>query len=145
MKPGGKVVWRYKRSVPLTPSPIVVGDELYTVSDNGIATCLEAVTGKPSGNDLKEHKVTLPLIAALPQMSRAQRERVERLFADPTPSDASIAEVVGIVTECGGLDFARQKGEEFAEEAEEVLGGLPASEVRQALVDVLGYVMDRRS
>lgn len=105
----------------------------------------EAVTGKPSGNDLKEHKVTLPLIAALPQMSWAQRDRVERLFADPTPSDASIAEVVGIVTECGGLDFARAKGEQFAEEAEEALSGLPASDVRQSLFDALGYVMDRRS
>jgi octaprenyl-diphosphate synthase len=105
----------------------------------------EAITGKPSGNDLKEHKVTLPLIAAMPQMSRSQRERVEKLFADPTPSDGSIAEVVGIVTECGGLDFARQKGEEFAEEAEEALSGLPASDVRQSLFDVLGYVMDRRS
>ncbi len=105
----------------------------------------EAITGKPSGNDLKEHKVTLPLIAALPRMSRAQRERVEKLFADPTPSDGSIAEVVGIVTECDGLDFARQKGEEFAEQAEEALNGLPASDVRQSLFDALGYVMDRRS
>ena len=105
----------------------------------------EAVTGKPSGNDLKEHKVTLPLIAALPRMSRAQRQRVETLFADPTPGDAAIAEVVGIVTECGGLEFARQKGEQFAQEAEEALTGLPASEVRQSLFDALGYVMDRRS
>lgn len=105
----------------------------------------EAVTGKPSGNDLKEHKVTLPLIAALPRMSRAQRQRVEALFADPTPGDAAIAEVVGIVTESGGLEFARQKGEQFAQEAEEALTGLPASEVRQSLFDALGYVMDRRS
>jgi len=105
----------------------------------------EAVTGKPSGNDLKEHKVTLPLITALPRMSRAQRERVERLFADPTPGDAAIAEVVGIVTECGGLEHARLKGEQFAQEAEEALSGLPASDVRQSLFDALGYVMDRRS
>jgi octaprenyl-diphosphate synthase len=105
----------------------------------------EAVTGKPSGNDLKEHKVTLPLITALPRMSRAQRERVEKLFADPTPGDAGIAEVVGIVTECGGLEHARQKGEQFAQEAEEALSGLPASDVRQSLFDALGYVMDRRS
>ena len=45
VKPGGEVVWTYKRSVPLTPSPIVVGDELYIVSDNGIATCFDAKTG----------------------------------------------------------------------------------------------------
>lgn len=105
----------------------------------------EAVTGKPSGNDLKEHKVTLPLIAALPQMSRAQRARVDALFDDPTPSDAAIAEVVGIVTECGGLESARRKGEEFASEAEEALGDLPASEIRQSLEDALAFVMDRRA
>jgi octaprenyl-diphosphate synthase len=104
----------------------------------------EAVTGKPSGNDLKEHKVTLPLIHALGQMNRAQRARVDALFADPTPSDAHIAEVVGIVSECGGLEYARQKGEQFAQEAEEALAGLPESDVRQSLFGALGYVMDRR-
>ena len=105
----------------------------------------EAVTGKPSGNDLKEHKVTLPLIAALPLMSIAQRRQIDALFADPTPSDASIVEVVGIVSDCGGLEFARQRGEQFAEEAEEAISGLPASQVQQSLFDALGYVMDRRS
>ncbi len=105
----------------------------------------ESVTGKPSGNDLKEHKVTLPLIAAMPRMSRAQRARVEALFAAPLPSDLEIADVVGIVHECGGIDFARRKGEEFAEEAEAVLTTVPASEARQSLSDALGYVMDRRS
>ena len=105
----------------------------------------EAVTGKPSGNDLKEHKVTLPLIAALRSMSKAQRERVDALFADPLPGDAAIAEVVGIVTECGGLDYARAQGERFAAEAEEALATLPASDVRQSLADALAYVMERRS
>jgi len=105
----------------------------------------EAVTGKPSGNDLKEHKVTLPLIAGLPRMSRAARARVEALFADPTPGDAAIAEVVGIVGESGGLEFARRKGEQFAQEAEEALADLPQSDVKQSLADALAYVMDRRS
>ena len=105
----------------------------------------EAVTGKPSGNDLKEHKVTLPLIAALPRLSRAQRQRVDALFADPTPSDAAIAEVVGIVTESGGLEYARLEGERFASEAEEALAGLPESDVKQSLSDALAYVMDRRA
>lgn len=40
------VAWSYPRAVPLTPSPIVVGDELFMVSDNGIATCLDAKSGK---------------------------------------------------------------------------------------------------
>lgn len=105
----------------------------------------EAVTGKPSGNDLREHKVTLPLIAALPRMSRAQRKLVDALFADPTPGDAAIAEVVGIVTECGGLDYARTEGERFAAAADGALAELPGSEVKQSLADALAYVMDRRA
>jgi outer membrane protein assembly factor BamB len=39
------VAWTLKRSVPLTPSPVLVGDEIYTISDNGIATCLDAKAG----------------------------------------------------------------------------------------------------
>jgi octaprenyl-diphosphate synthase len=105
----------------------------------------ESVTGKPSGNDLKEHKVTLPLIASLPAMSRAQRAAVDALFAAPVPTDQQIAEVVAIVHECGGIEVARRKGEEFAAEAESSLVGVPASEARHALIDALGYVMDRRS
>lgn len=53
VKPDGKgnvtkshVAWQYPRAVPLTPSPLVVDDELYMVSDNGVATCLDAKSGK---------------------------------------------------------------------------------------------------
>ena len=105
----------------------------------------ESVTGKPSGNDLREHKVTLPLIAALPSMSTAARGVVDALFDTAVPTDAQIAEVVGIVTESGGLDYARRKGEEFAHEAEEALAGVPAGDARQALADAIAYVLDRRS
>ncbi len=105
----------------------------------------ESVTGKPSGNDLREHKVTLPLIAALRQMSAAQRGLVDALFAAAEPDAAEIAEVVGIVAGCGGLEYARRRGEEFAQDAEESLAGLPDGEARQALADAITYVMDRRS
>lgn len=105
----------------------------------------ESVTGKPSGNDLREHKVTLPLIHALTKMSRPQRLRVEDLFNDATPSDAAIAEVVGLVTECGGLEYARAEGERFAATAEGALNDIPESDVKQSLADALAYVMDRRA
>ncbi|MBX9928939.1 MAG: polyprenyl synthetase family protein [Gemmatimonadaceae bacterium] len=100
--------------------------------------------GKPSGNDLREHKVTLPLICALPKLSRVERARVEALFADPTPGDAHIADVVAIVDGCGGLEAARLKGAEFAEEAEAALTGIPASSARDALTDAIAYVIERR-
>lgn len=41
-----KVVWRLDRGVPFTPSPLLVGDELYIVTDNGVATCVDAKTGQ---------------------------------------------------------------------------------------------------
>ena len=103
-----------------------------------------ATTGKPSGLDLREHKVTLPLIAALRQMPAAARARVEALFATPEPDDALIAEVVGIAQQYGGIEYARRQGERFAREAEGALSALPASRAADALLDAVSYVMDRR-
>jgi octaprenyl-diphosphate synthase len=103
------------------------------------------VTGKPSGLDLREHKVTLPLIVALPRLSAARRADVEALFATEAPSDEQIAEVIAHVAEAGGIDSARRRGEEYAHEAEEALSGLPDTPARAALADAILYVMDRRS
>lgn len=104
-----------------------------------------SVTGKPSGLDLREHKMTLPLIAALPRLSAHGRAVVEALFATEVPSNDQIADVIRQVTDAGGIDEARRRGEGFAHEAEEALDGLPDSPARNALADAILYVMDRRS
>ena len=104
-----------------------------------------AVTGKPSGLDLREHKVTLPLIAALRTMPPADRARVDELFTTDDPSDDLVADVVAIVVDAGGIDYARREGERFAREAEMAVAALPDSPARASLVDALWYVMDRRS
>lgn len=101
-------------------------------------------TGKPTGLDLKEHKVTLPLIDVLRRATPAQRGVIERLFATPEPGDEQVAEVVAVVRDAGGLDYARRRGEAFAAQAEEALSDLPASPARSALYDALAYVLDRR-
>ena len=102
-------------------------------------------TGKPSGLDLREHKVTLPLILARDQLSKAGRERVEELFATDAPDDNLIADVVASVEQAGGIELARRRGEQIAQEAEEALAPLPDGTVRSALTDAISYVMDRRS
>ena len=104
-----------------------------------------SVTGKPAGLDLREHKVTLPLIAALPRLSPAARGTVEALFASDAPTDDQIHEVVGLVTEAGGIDAARRRGEQYALEADAALRSLPDTPARSALADAILYVMDRRS
>jgi octaprenyl-diphosphate synthase len=108
-------------------------------------TGTSSVTGKPSGLDLREHKVTLPLIAALPRLTPRGRAEVEALFAAESPTNDQIAQVITLVTEAGGIDSARRRGEQFAHEAEEALDGLPDTPARTALADAILYVMDRRS
>ena len=108
-------------------------------------TADSTVTGKPSGLDLREHKVTLPLILAFEHLSPAGRARVDELFATDEPDDTLIADVVSSVDEAGGIDKARRRGERIAQEAEAALAALPESRVRSALTDAISYVMDRRS
>ena len=107
-------------------------------------TAAEEVTGKPSGLDLREHKVTLPLIFALREISAGARERVDAFFASEEPDGAQVAEIIDIVADAGGLEYARRQGERFASEADEALGSVPDSPARQALLDAITYVMERR-
>jgi octaprenyl-diphosphate synthase len=105
----------------------------------------QEVMGKPTGLDLKERKMTLPLIAALREMDGASRRRVEALFAAPAPSSADIHEVIALAEEFGGIEYARRRGEQFAQGAEEALADLPETAARGALLDAITYVMERRS
>ncbi len=106
---------------------------------------VKETTGKPSGLDLREHKVTLPLIHALRDMSRASRAEVEQLFAGDGATDDDIAKVVQIVADGGGFEYARQRGEEFAERAHDALAQLPDTVARDSLSASISYVMERHS
>jgi octaprenyl-diphosphate synthase len=106
---------------------------------------VKETTGKPSGLDLREHKVTLPLIHALREMTPASRKEVERLFEKATVSDDEIARVVQIVSDSGGFDYARARGGEFAERAQDALSDLPDTVARRSLSASISYVMERHS
>ena len=105
----------------------------------------ESTTGKPTGLDLKEHKVTLPLIAARKVMSAADRKKVNELFETIEPSDPDVREVIRIVGDNGGLDYARKSGAVFARQAMAALTGVPETVARQALIESISYVMERHS
>jgi octaprenyl-diphosphate synthase len=104
----------------------------------------QEITGKPSGADLRERKVTLPLIAALRRMPTSARNEVERFFGMAEPGSAAIGRVISLVVEADGIEYARRKGEQFAQEAEEIALGLPDTAARAALLELVGYVLDRR-
>jgi octaprenyl-diphosphate synthase len=105
----------------------------------------QSVTGKPSGLDLREHKITLPLIAALPRMSRDERQLVERLMADPAPPDGLIESVIAVVEARGGLAAAHERAQELALQAEVELDAVQPGPAREALRDCLVYAIERRS
>jgi octaprenyl-diphosphate synthase len=130
------------------PALALFGHELgmaFQIADDLLDyTADEAVTGKPSGLDLREHKVTLPLIAVLPHLSRAERAEVDALFADPEPADDRIAAVVAVVHERGGLDYARGKALDYARRAAAALEGLPQSAALDALRESIVYATERR-
>jgi len=107
-------------------------------------TADEAVTGKPTGLDLREHKVTLPLIAVLPSLDGSERAEVEALFRDPEPAEERIAAVVEIVRRRDGLEYARGTALEFARRAEEALDGLPEGPSLDALRASIAYAIERR-
>jgi octaprenyl-diphosphate synthase len=103
-----------------------------------------SVTGKPFGSDLREHKVTLPLIAALPRMNDSERRAVSRLLHSPEPSDDQIAEVIVAVARVAGLEYARERALRLAQMAEAELDILSPSTARDALRASITYVIDRR-
>ncbi|HET9150647.1 MAG TPA: polyprenyl synthetase family protein [Gemmatimonadales bacterium] len=104
----------------------------------------EAMTGKPSGLDLREHKVTLPLIAALPRMSEAGRRDVNALMRSEEPDADQVARVVALVAEAGGLEYARERAQRWAEQADRELDHLPPSSARELLRSSVVYALERR-
>lgn len=101
------------------------------------------VTGKPSGLDLREHKVTLPLIAALPELGPSERVAVEDVFDDPEPSEDKIDRVVQLVREAGGLDYARRQARAYADAAKRNLDGLPDDPAVRILEHAVDFVVGR--
>ncbi len=101
-------------------------------------------TGKPSGIDIKEQKMTLPLIIALRESAPAVRKKIIRTIKKHHDDPKKVAEVVHFVRESGGLAYARTKMQFHLSQAREVLSSFPASEARTALEELLEYTAVRK-
>tara|TARA_B110000438_G_scaffold255487_1_gene262315 strand:+ start:502 stop:1509 length:1008 start_codon:yes stop_codon:yes gene_type:complete len=103
----------------------------------------EEITGKPSGQDLRERKVTLPLVASLSRMSKVELRETKKFFTLAQPTDRDIEEIVGIVRANGGLVYAENQASLYAERAKEILWTLPTSPAVKALENAVTYAVTR--
>jgi octaprenyl-diphosphate synthase len=107
-------------------------------------TGTEAVTGKPTGHDLRERKVTLPLVDVLGRATEAEEREIRSFFTRVDPTDEEIARVVDIVRSRGGLEYAASVSERYADKAREALAEVPVGPASEALERAVGYAVDRR-
>jgi len=106
-------------------------------------TGTEAVTGKPTGHDLRERKVTLPLIDTMSRVNEVQNAEIRSFFTRIDPTDDEIARIVAIVVSKGGLEYAREAAARYADLAREALSEIPDSDATTALRDAVTYAVDR--
>lgn len=106
-------------------------------------TGTEAETGKPTGHDLRERKVTLPLVGAMAKASPTEEAEIRTFFTRVEPTDEEIGRIMEIVAHRGGLDYARERARHYADLAERALDGLPAGDAVDALRDSVAYAVDR--
>jgi octaprenyl-diphosphate synthase len=106
-------------------------------------TADEKVLGKPTANDLREGKLTLPVIFLLRRAGRAGAEMVEAVLADRGFDRVSREDLVGLAREAGALDEARALAERYAEAARRELAGFERSRYREALLSLPDFILAR--
>lgn len=105
----------------------------------------EMLIGKPLGNDLREGKVTLPLIYALRDGSELGRKRIlEHLEAGGNGQDG-FNDIVHYVRECGGFEYAQQRAEHYCARALEMIADVGESDYKSALEELVAHAVSRQA
>jgi octaprenyl-diphosphate synthase len=103
----------------------------------------EAV-GKPTGNDIKEKKLTLPLIYTLNNLDRATRREMIYLIKNHNKDRGKVQRVIRKVTETGGIDYAIRQMNLYRDEALAILYQFEDSDARKGLEELVRYTTDRK-
>ncbi|MCU0352240.1 MAG: polyprenyl synthetase family protein [Cytophagales bacterium] len=99
--------------------------------------------GKPLGIDIKEKKMTLPLIYALNQASWLKKREIIYTIKNQSHKPRKVAEVIDFVKQSGGIEYATQVMKTYQDDALDILHTLPDSENRQALEQLVRYTIER--
>ncbi|MEK9739718.1 MAG: polyprenyl synthetase family protein [Flavobacteriaceae bacterium] len=101
--------------------------------------------GKPLGIDIKEKKMTLPLIHTLSKVTSTEKHWIITTVKNHNSDKKKVRELIAMVKEKGGLDFAIKKMEVFRDEALTLLNDFPKNEYRDALSLMVNYVIERKA
>ena len=100
--------------------------------------------GKPTGNDIKEKKLTLPLIYTLNKIGSAKKRELIYIIKNENKNADKVRHVIDTVVETGGIDYAAEKMNNYRDEALSILHEFPDNEVRDALEKLVRYTTDRK-
>lgn len=100
--------------------------------------------GKPLGIDIREKKMTLPLIYTLNTVDSATRRKIIYIVRNQSNDKAKVNEVIELVREKGGIAYAYQKMMEYHEAAKNILEQFPDSEAKEAMLELVAYVISRK-
>jgi len=99
--------------------------------------------GKPLGNDIKEKKLTLPLIYALKNVSWVEKRRIINLIKHHRGEKEKVEQVIDFVRQSGGLEYAESKMNQFKEEAFTILEQFPNSTYKTGLEQLVNFTTSR--
>ena len=104
----------------------------------------EQKIGKPTGIDIKERKMTLPLIYALNHCSKKERRWLINSVKNHNKDKTRVKEVIQFVKDNGGIEYTVAKMKEYQSKAVEMLSPYPDSEYKESLLSMVNYVIDRQ-
>jgi len=102
-------------------------------------------TGKPSGGDIKERKMTLPLIHLLDNSSYLEKRKIINIVKNHNQDPDKVALLIDKVNQSGGIDYAHKKMEENLQNAFKILDTLPDTPWRKSLRDLVQFTIDRQN
>ncbi len=99
--------------------------------------------GKPTGNDIKEKKLTLPLIYTLNQVDKATRRKMIYIIKNENTRKSSVNYIIDVVEKTGGIRYTTERMEAYKSEALQILHSFPKSEIRDGFEELVHFVTDR--
>src|SRR5688572_1619461 len=100
--------------------------------------------GKPTGNDIKEKKMTLPLIHSLNKVDKETRRKMIYIIKNNNTDKEKVNWVISKVNESGGIEYAQEKMNAYKQEALDILLEFPETPIRKGLEDMVRFVTDRK-